>query len=41
MFGLTKVPTMAYRPITAMSIGSGGSVLFYSNRYKFMESLVD
>lgn len=31
MFGLIIVPTMAYRPITAMSIGSGGSVLFYNN----------
>lgn len=28
MFGLIKVPTMAYRPITAVSMGSGGSVLF-------------
>lgn len=31
MFGLTKVPTMAYRPNTSMSIGSCGSVLFYTN----------
>lgn len=31
MFGLTKVPTMAYRPNTSMSIGSRGSVLFYEN----------
>jgi len=31
MFGLIKVPTMAYRPNTSMSIGSCGSVLFYEN----------
>lgn len=31
MFGLIKVPTMAYRPNTSVSIGSGGSVLFYKN----------
>lgn len=29
MFGLINVPIMAYRPITAVSMGSGGSVLFY------------
>jgi len=33
MLGLIKVPTMAYRPNTSVSIGSCGSVLFYENLY--------
>lgn len=32
MFGLIKVPTIAYRPNTSVSIGSGGSVLLYKNQ---------
>lgn len=31
MLGLMKVPIMAYRLISAVSNGSGGSVLLYEN----------